>query len=161
MRKILGLSLTLALGLTALVAVPTAATTKGQPDGQSATACHLLADAFVLNHPNGRVDVDFDAKINVGNPERVTLAGDCDGSRIEKIDDDLALATSRPNGFSASDTWFPAVCGVSNNSLAAQDVTGLFKTGTHNVKLTVLDTCGGTRTALSGPVYLIVEQKAD
>jgi hypothetical protein len=129
-----------------------AAAQKGPPAGQGANACHQV-------HPGGSL-AQVVARYNVGNPEEVLLAGDCQGGPIGYVDDGLTLTVTSPNGSSATGSWdFYDFCGGTNTGGPALDVTELFNPGTNRITLTVDNDCGGI--IFTTPLYLVVRQHAD
>jgi hypothetical protein len=142
-----------------IVALTTVAAQQGKPDGQGANACHLLFAGGTIPNAGAALVIGGD-KYNVGNPESVLIAGDCDGGPISLIDDGLTMTVTHPNGDSGVESVnFYNFCGGSNNGGPAIDVTHLFKSGTHHVELTLDNDCGGDLFA--PPLFLVVRQHSN
>ena len=133
---------------------------QGKPDGQGANACHLLYPGGLISPaPGGGVQIGG-IKYNVGNPEQVLIAGDCDGGPISLIDDGLTLSVSSPSGSSGSYSQnFYNFCGGFNTGGPAVDVTSLFHPGTNSFDLNLDNDCGGN--VFAPPLYLVVRQHAN
>jgi hypothetical protein len=155
MRKktvLLAAVLSLIVGLYALPA------TAEEPEGQGANACHELYAGGGSGGGDQEIGI---GKYNVGNPEQVLIAGDCDGGPISVVDDGLKLTVNSPNGNSGTGVWaFYNFCGGSNNGGAAIDVTDMFSPGTNNIVFTLTDDCGGGAT-YAPALYLVVNQHID
>jgi hypothetical protein len=128
----------------------------GPPAGEGANGCYqLFAGGSFTGGPTQLV---VNAKVNVGNPASVLLAGDCNGGPIGLVDDGLTVSVDNPSpkgGGSLHQNFFNH-CGGFNTGGAALDVTSLVKPGTNNLSLTITNECGGLTS--STPLYLVVSQ---
>jgi hypothetical protein len=125
-----------------------------QPLGQGANGCYQLYAGGTLSGATVLVS----GKFNVGNPQSVVVAGDCDGGAISLVDDGLSVTLTNPSPLAGGSSTVPFYnyCGGSNNGGAAIDVTSLFKPGTNTFELTLTNQCGGTVSAPA--LYLVVRQ---